>query len=65
MIVDKPVMFLDTETNGLPKDYKKAPDASDNWPRIVQIAWTLQLDPEREIACRDFIIKPDGWEIGV
>lgn len=58
------ILFLDTETNGLPKDWKKFPDASDNWPRIVQIAWLIH-DPDRSVLTeRDFLIQPDGWEIG-
>ncbi len=36
-------MFLifDTETTGLPKNYKAPVTDSDNWPRMVQVAWQL------------------------
>ena len=36
-------MFLifDTETTGLPKNFKAPISDSDNWPRMVQLAWQL------------------------
>lgn len=56
-------LFFDTETNGLPKNYKGDPRDLDNWPRVIQLAWQLydnngQLHAE---ACD--LIKPDGWVI--
>lgn len=32
-------LFLDTETNGLPRDYKISPVHHQFWPEIVSIAW--------------------------
>lgn len=60
----KRILFVDTETNGLPKNYKLAPDRSDNWPRIVQIAWIIMDRPYEITKEQNFIIQPDGWEIG-
>jgi DNA polymerase III subunit epsilon len=61
-------LVFDTETNGLPKDYKRPYTDVNNWPRIVQIAWTLggfeekmQFAFHAEPECR--VIKPDGWTI--
>ena len=36
-------MFLvyDTETTGLPGNYKAPLTDSENWPRLVQLAWQL------------------------
>ena len=36
-------MFLvyDTETTGLPRDYNAPMTDSENWPRLVQLAWQL------------------------
>ena len=56
-------LFFDTETTGLPKNWKAPLSALDNWPRLVQIAW-LQFDSEeRKISERSFIIKPEGFTI--
>ena len=34
-------LIFDTETTGLPKDWKKPYTDTDNWPRAIQIAWQL------------------------
>ena len=34
-------LFFDTETTGLPKSWKAPVTDTENWPRIVQIAWIL------------------------
>ncbi len=40
--MSKPTFLIfDTETHGLPKDYKASPELSDNWPRVLQIAWEV------------------------
>jgi DNA polymerase-3 subunit epsilon len=56
-------LFFDTETNGLPKNWKAPVTQLDNWPRLVQLAF-LVFDAEgNEAAQGDFIIKPDGFSI--
>jgi len=56
-------IFFDTETNGLPNNYKEKPSAGTNWPRIIQLAFIV-LDSEfNEIESYCELIKPDGWEI--
>ena len=56
-------LFFDTETNGLPKDWKAPASDVDNWPRIVQLAWAQYNEDGREISCRADIIKPDGFKL--
>ncbi|NBU26095.1 MAG: 3'-5' exonuclease, partial [Gammaproteobacteria bacterium] len=34
-----------------------------NWPRVVQIAWTLCDDAGNEVAWAEHIIRPDGFVI--
>lgn len=36
-------LFFDTETTGLPRDYRAPATDVDNWPRMVQLAW-LECD---------------------
>ena len=31
-------LFFDTETTGVPQDYKAPSSDTDNWPRMVQLA---------------------------
>jgi DNA polymerase III subunit epsilon len=56
-------LFFDTETNGLPANWKKPVTDVHNWPRMVQLAW-CQVDQHCQfLQARDFIIKPEGFMI--
>jgi len=56
-------LFFDTETTGLPKDYKAPVADLDNWPRLVQLAYLLFDTGGNELSSGDFIIKPEGFSI--
>ena len=58
-------LFFDTETTGLPKNWKAPYTDTDNWPRLVQIAWMLYNDNGEPIEQKDFIIKPENFTIPV
>ncbi len=56
-------LFFDTETTGLPKNWKAPLTDLNNWPRLVQLAY-LQFDKSgNKISGGDFIIKPEGFII--
>jgi DNA polymerase III subunit alpha len=58
-------MFLifDTETTGTPRNYNAPLSDSDNWPRLVQIAWQLHTASGKLISAHNYIIKPEGFDI--
>lgn len=57
------IIFLDTETTGLPKDRSKsALDGNGNWPDIVSLCWIVYNGRERERK-EVHIIRPDGFMI--
>ncbi len=58
-------MFLvfDTETTGLPKSFKAPLTDFDNWPRLVQLAWQLHDEKGNLIEVKNYIVKPEGFEI--
>ena len=58
-------MFLtfDTETTGLPKNFNAPVSESENWPRLVQLAWQLNDNNGRLISVNSHIIKPDSYSI--
>lgn len=58
-------MFLifDTETTGLPRNYNAPLSDSDNWPRMVQIAWQLHDGEGKLLHFDSIIIKPEGYTI--
>jgi len=56
-------LFFDTETTGIPKNYKAPASDLKNWPRLVQIAWLMTSDTAEQISSTEYIIKPDGYNI--
>ncbi|MEN7548405.1 3'-5' exonuclease [Rapidithrix thailandica] len=57
------VIFVDTETSGLPKDWNKPYSAEKNWPFIVQIAWTVCTKDGNEIKYENHYIEDKDYEI--
>jgi DNA polymerase-3 subunit epsilon len=56
-------LFFDTETTGLPKNWKDSYKQVNNWPRLVQIAW-ISADVNGNIFDQQsYIIKPNGFSI--
>jgi len=57
------ILFFDTETTGLPRDWNAPITQINNWPRMVQLAW-LQYDDQQNLLSEvNHIIKPDGYTI--
>jgi DNA polymerase III epsilon subunit-like protein len=56
-------LFFDTETTGLPINWKAPVSDVDNWPRVTQLAWQVYDEDGKLIRERCNLIKPDGWEI--
>lgn len=56
-------LFFDTETTGIPRNYKAPASDLENWPRLVQLAWVLTDRGGRELASAESIIRPDGFTI--
>ncbi|MDQ1095477.1 MULTISPECIES: DNA polymerase III subunit alpha [Chryseobacterium] len=56
-------LVFDTETTGLPKNFNAPLSDSENWPRMVQIAWQLHDDDGKLIENQDYIIKTEGYDI--
>jgi len=58
-------MFLifDTETTGLPANYNAPLSDSNNWPRMVQIAWQLHDVHGKLLEHNSIIVYPEGYTI--
>lgn len=56
-------LFFDTETTGVPRNYKAPVTDLNNWPRLVQLAWLLADDAGNELSSAEYIVKPDGFTI--
>jgi len=58
-------LFFDTETTGLPSNWKAPVTDLNNWPRLVQLAWLFYDKNGDKISGKDYIIKPEGYTIPV
>lgn len=58
-------LFFDTETTGLPDSYNEPVSNTDNWPRMVQLAWTLCDNEGKIVEKSNSIIKPEGFTIPI
>jgi DNA polymerase-3 subunit alpha len=56
-------LIFDTETTGLPRNYNAPITDTSNWPRVVQLAWQLHEDNGALVEQKDFLIRPDGFNI--
>ena len=56
-------LIFDTETTGLPKNYQAPLDDFSNWPRMVQIAWSIYDSEGNHWESYSYIIKPNGFII--
>jgi DNA polymerase III subunit epsilon len=56
-------LFFDTETTGIPANYRAPVEDLANWPRVVQLAFLLTSAAGIPITSKQFLIKPDGFSI--
>ena len=56
-------LIFDTETTGLPKNWKAPISDTDNWPRCVQIAWQLHDSMGQLLEHDAFLVQPEGYNI--
>lgn len=59
------ILFFDTETTGLPKNWKAPVTNLNNWPRLVQLAYLVyDFDGNLIHSCNE-IVKPNGFTIPI
>jgi DNA polymerase-3 subunit alpha len=56
-------LIFDTETTGLPANYNAPPTDTNNWPRMVQLAWECHDATGHLTDARSYIVKPEGYTI--
>ena len=56
------ILFFDTETTGVPRNYKAPITDVENWPRLVQLGFIFHYD-DGIISKNEFIIKPTNFVI--
>jgi DNA polymerase III subunit epsilon len=56
-------IIFDTETTGLPRDWKAPVSQVDNWPRLVQLGWMLFDANKALVSEANLIVLPQGFTI--
>ena len=56
-------LFFDTETNGLPYNYKAGIENTSNWPRLLQIGWIMTDERGNVLKSCTKWIFPDGFSV--
>ena len=59
------IIFFDTETTGVPRNYQAPITDISNWPRLVQLAWILANVDGSVINKCSYIIYPDSFTIPI
>jgi len=62
-MTDQLYIFFDTETTGVPLNYKAPTTDSNNWPRLVQLGWILMDSKSNKLSQHDYIVRPEGFSI--
>ncbi|MCB0479608.1 MAG: 3'-5' exonuclease [Crocinitomicaceae bacterium] len=57
------ILFFDTETSGLPINWKAPASDINNWPRLIQLGYIYQDEERKELKQGNYIIKPFGFTI--
>jgi len=58
-------LFFDTETTGLPRNWKAPVHDLSNWPRLVQLAYLLYDSSGKFVSGAEHIIKPVDFTVPV
>ncbi|QDV11248.1 DNA polymerase III subunit epsilon [Rosistilla oblonga] len=56
-------LFFDTETSGLPRNFYADESDTNNWPRVVQLAWVIAESGDTVKPLENHLIRPDGFKI--
>jgi DNA polymerase III subunit epsilon len=56
-------LFFDTETTGLPRNWRAPVTDVDNWPRLVQLAFLYCDSDGTLLSSGDYLIKPEDFVI--
>ena len=57
------ILVIDTETSGIPKDFKEPTSNTTKWPYILQIAWSVFKKNGELVVSRDYYIDAGNVDI--
>ena len=56
-------LIFDCETTGLPRNWRAPVSDLANWPRVIQVAWSLYDKAEQHLESTVHLVRPDGFTI--
>ena len=57
------LLFVDTETSGIPRDWSKPYSDQVNWPHIVQLAWVVHTRDGQLVKEENHYIQPSDYDL--
>jgi DNA polymerase-3 subunit epsilon len=57
------LLFIDTETTGIPKNWSAPYTDNENWPCSVQVAWAIYTKEGQKVKAENFYVRDDAFEI--
>lgn len=62
-LVQNYLLFVDTETSGLPKKWNEPYSVPDNWPYVVQLAWVICTNSGTTLKTENHYINNNDFKI--
>jgi DNA polymerase III epsilon subunit-like protein len=56
-------LVFDTETTGLPASFSAPLTDSDNWPRLVELAWGVYGEDGQQLSNGQLLVRPENFAI--
>lgn len=56
-------LIFDSETTGLPRNWRAPISDLANWPRVIQMAWSLYDNAGQQLESKVHLIQPEGFTI--
>ncbi|MET4076215.1 exonuclease domain-containing protein [Hymenobacter sp. UYCo722] len=57
------LLFVDTETSGIPRDWNQPYASRGNWPHIAQLAWVVYTREGAEVKAENHYIQPSDYDL--
>jgi DNA polymerase-3 subunit epsilon len=57
------LLFVDTETSGIPRDWNAPYASRGNWPHIAQLAWVVCTPDGQEVKMENHYIQPNDYDM--
>ncbi|GAC1369665.1 MAG: hypothetical protein NVS3B25_04180 [Hymenobacter sp.] len=57
------LLFVDTETSGIPRDWSQPYSSRKNWPHIAQLAWVVYTRDGQQVKAENHYVQPSDYDI--